>query len=127
MISSIIENRKVTGLRLSWLKKETAETGKPLPNQGGSKPAKTTAPALRIVKSEPSVVEPPKPAKRLRALNTRECEQLKKTFHGYDIYYFYTEFQDWLEKTGREIPEKPAAAFTNWLKSYYKITGPLQR
>ena len=74
-----------------------------------------------------STNEPPKTGKRLRALNTRECEQLKKTFDGYDIYYFYSEFQDWLERTGGEIPDKPAAAFTAWLKSYYKITGPLQR
>ena len=63
----------------------------------------------------------------LRWLNTKECEQFKKTFFGYDIYQFYIEFQDWLERTGGETPKNPAAAFTNWLKSYYKITGPLQR
>lgn len=125
-IEPITEGRKTIGIRLKWLKKGTDDAGSKPPAQP-KQPTRTTAPVLRVVSKETGTVEPPKPAKRLRALNTRECEQLKKTFHGYDIYYFYTEFQDWLEKTGREIPDKPAAAFTNWLKSYYKITGPLQR
>jgi hypothetical protein len=126
VIEPVTEGRKTTGIRLKWLKKGADDaSGKP-PAQP-KRPTRAAAPVLRVVGKETGLAEPPKAAKRLRALNTRECEQLKKTFHGYDIYYFYAEFQDWLEKTGRDIPEKPAAAFTNWLKSYYKITGPLQR
>jgi hypothetical protein len=124
-IESIIQDRKAVGLRLTWRKKTTDETVKntqALPKSGADKATQTAGPVLRVVGTVAE--ESPKSGKRLRELNTRECEQLKKTFFGYDIYYFYTEFQDWLEITGGEIPKNPAAAFTNWLKSYYKITGP---
>jgi hypothetical protein len=122
----ILEGRKTVGLRLVWRKKTTDEAVKNaqgLPKQV----ARTAGPVLRVVGNAAGADETPKTGKRLRELNTRECEQLKKTFFGYDIYYFYTEFQDWLENTGGEIPKNPAAAFTNWLKNYYKITGPRQR
>ncbi len=33
-------------------------------------------------------------------------------------------FQDWLERTGGTLPDKPPAAFTAWMREYYKITGP---
>ena len=123
----IKEGRKVVGLRLSWRKKETDETVKNAPALPKAKSARVDRPALRVVGNETEAGASPNTGKRLRELNTRECEQLKKTFFGYDIYQFYIEFQDWLERTGGEIPKNPAAAFTNWLKSYYKITGPLQR
>jgi len=123
----IKEGRKVVGLRLSWRKKETEETVKNAPALPNAKSARVDRPALRVVGNETEAGPSPNTGKRLRELNTRECEQLKKTFFGYDIYQFYIEFQDWLERTGGEIPKNPAAAFTNWLKSYYKITGPLQR
>jgi hypothetical protein len=126
----IKEGRKVVGLRLSWWKKGTDETVKnsqALPKWGESKAVRPGNPALRVVGNATETDETQKTGKRLRELNTRECEQLKKTFFGYDIYHFYTEFQDWLERTGGEIPKNPAAAFTNWLKEYYKITGPMQR
>lgn len=126
-IESILENRKVVGLRLSWQKKDTAEAvknAKALPKQ--TKAALPSAPAFGVVGTETGTGEPPKIGKRLRALNTRECEQLKKTFAGYDIYHFYDEFQDWLERTGGTLPNKPAAAFTAWMREYYKITGPRQ-
>ncbi|HTS67375.1 MAG TPA: replication initiation protein [Terriglobia bacterium] len=125
-IEPIAEGRKTTGLRLAWRKKgsDDAVSGKQAQTQ---RPARKFAPALRVVGKEAIESESPKTANRLRALNTRECEQLRKTFDGYDIYYFYSEFQDWLERTGGEIPGKPAAAFTNWLKNYYKITGPLRQ
>jgi Initiator Replication protein len=129
-IEPILEGRKTVGLRLSWRKKtadEAVKNAQALPKPGEGKAARATGPALRIVGNTTGAAEAPKSGKRLRELNTRECEQLKKTFSGYDIYYFYTEFQDWLETTGGEIPKNPAAAFTNWLKSYYKITGPRQR
>jgi len=84
-------------------------------------------PDLRVVGNETGAGASANTGKRVRKLNTKECEQLKKTFFGYDIYQFYIEFQDWLERTGGDTPKNPAAAFTNWLKSYYKITGPLQR
>jgi hypothetical protein len=122
----ISEGRKTVGLRLTWRKRTTDETVKnaqALPKRGTDKAA---GPVLRIVCNAAGADETPKTGKRLRELNTRECEQLKKTFFGYDIYYFYTEFQDWLERTGGEIPKNPPAAFTNWLKQYYKITGPRQ-
>jgi len=122
--TEIKEGRKVVGLRLSWKKKETAEAvknAKALPMQTKA------APALTVVGTETGAGEPQKTGKRLRALNTRECEQLKKTFAGYDIYHFYDEFQDWLERTGGTLPDKPPAAFTAWLREYYKITGPRQR
>ena len=125
-IKPILEGRKTVGLRLSWRKKTTDEAVKNAPALPQAKAARTS-PALRIVGNETRAVASPSTGKRLRELNTRECEQLKKTFFGYDIYQFYIEFQDWLEGTGGEIPKNPAAAFTNWLKSYYKITGPLQR
>ncbi len=123
----IKEGRKVVGLRLSWRKKETDETVKNAPALPKAKSARVDRPTLRVVGNETEADPSPNTGKRLRELNTRECEQLKKTFFGYDIYQFYIEFQDWLERTGGEIPKNPAAAFTNWLKSYYKITGPLQR
>lgn len=129
-IESIIQDRKAVGLRLSWRKKTTDEAVKnvqTLPKPVAGKAARSGGPALRVVGSTPEADETPKTGKRLRELNTRECEQLKKTFFGYDIYHFYTEFQDWLERTGGETPKNPAAAFTNWLKNYYKITGPLPR
>jgi len=122
----IKEGRKVVGIRFSWRKKETIEAVKNAPALPQAKAARTS-PALRIVGNETKANATPSAGKRLRELNTRECEQLKKTFFGYDIYHFYIEFQDWLEGTGGEIPKNPAAAFTNWLKNYYKITGPLQR
>lgn len=128
-IESILEDRKAVGLRLTWRKKTTDETVKNAqtpPKPVADKAARSAGPVLRIVGNATGAEETPKPTKRLRELNTRECEQLKKTFFGYDIYYFYTEFQDWLERTGGEIPKNPAAAFTNWLKNYYKITGPRQ-
>lgn len=123
-IESIIQDRKAVGLRLTWQKKTTDETVKNA--QTLPKPAveKAAVPVLRIVGNATGANETPSTGKRLRELNTRECEQLKKTFFGYDIYYFYTEFQDWLEQTGGETPKNPPAAFTNWLKQYYKITGP---
>lgn len=124
----ILEGRKTVGLRLAWRKKATGEAVKnvqALPKQAAGKAARADAPALRVVGSEADASQ--KAGKRLRELNTRECEQLKKTFFGYDIYHFYSEFQDWLEQTGGELPKSPAAAFTNWLKKYYKISGPLQR
>jgi hypothetical protein len=111
---------------LAWRKKSAGEAAEN-PQGQAKQLARKTGPSLRIVSKEETAIEPPAPAKRLRALNTRECEQLKKTFDGYDIYSLYSEFQEWLERTGGEIPGKPAAAFTNWLKQYYKITGPLQR
>jgi hypothetical protein len=126
----ILEGRKTVGLRLAWRKKTTDEAVKNAntpSKQGPDKTARTAGPVLRAVGDATEAEQTAKPAKRLRGLNTRECEQLKKTFSGYDIYYFYTEFQDWLENTGGEIPKNPVAAFTNWLKSYYKITGPRQR
>ena len=122
----IKEGRKVVGLRLSWRKKETDETVRNAPALPKAKAART-GPALRVVGNETEVGATQNTGKRLRELNTKECEQLKKTFFGYDIYQFYIEFQDWLESTGGVIPKNPAAAFTNWLKNYYKITGPLQR
>ena len=123
---SILEDRKAVGLRLSWRKKATDETAKNAPALPQTKAARK-GPELRVVGNDTESDASPKPGKRVRELNTRECEQLKKTFFGYDIYHFYNEFQDWLERTGGEIPKNPAAAFTNWLKNYYKITGPLQR
>jgi hypothetical protein len=125
-IEPILEGRKTVGLRLSWRKKTTDEAVKNAPALPQAKAART-GPALRIVGNETEADAFPSTGKRLRELNTKECEQLKKTFFGYDIYQFYIEFQDWLERTGGEIPKNPAAAFTNWLKNYYKITGPLQR
>ena len=125
-IEPILEGRTTVGLRLSWRKKETAETAKNPPALPQTKAARK-GPDLRVVGNETEADASPKIGKRLRELNTRECEQLKKTFFGYDIYHFYNEFQDWLERTGGEIPKNPAAAFTNWLKNYYKITGPIQR
>jgi len=125
-IEPILAGRKTVGLRLSWRKKTTDEAVKNAPALPQAKAARTS-PALRIVGKETENGASPNTGKRLRELNTRECEQLKKTFFGYDIYHFYIEFQDWLETTGGEIPKNPAAAFTNWLKNYYKITGPLQR
>jgi len=120
------EGRKVVGLRLSWRKKETDEAVKNASALPQAKAARKV-PDLRIVVNETEADASPKTGKRVRELNTRECEQLKKTFFGYDIYQFYNEFQDWLERTGGEIPKNPAAAFTNWLKNYYKITGPMKR
>ena len=126
-IEPILEGRTTVGLRLSWRKKTTDETVKNAPALPKAKSARVDRPTLRVVGNETEAGPSPNTGKRLRELNTRECEQLKKTFFGYDIYQFYIEFQDWLERTGGEIPKNPAAAFTNWLKSYYKITGPLQR
>ena len=123
-IEPIMEGRRTAGLRLSWRKKSADDAGG---NAQAKQPPRKPSPVLRVVGKETGENEPQKAGSRLRALNTRECEQLKKTFDGYDIYYFYSEFQDWLEQTGGEIPGKPAAAFTNWLKNYYKITGPLRR
>jgi len=127
LIEPILQGRKTVGLRLSWRKKSTDEAVKNAPALPKAKSARVDRPALRVVGNETEAGPSPNTGKRLRELNTRECEQLKKTFFGYDIYQFYIEFQDWLERTGGEIPKNPAAAFTNWLKSYYKITGPLQR
>ena len=127
LIEPILEGRKTVGLRLSWRKKSTDEAVKNTSAPKKAKSARVDRPALRVVGNETEAGPSPNTGKRLRELNTRECEQLKKTFFGYDIYQFYIEFQDWLERTGGEIPKNPAAAFTNWLKSYYKITGPLQR
>lgn len=129
-IEPITEGRKTVGFRLFWRKKEAEETIKGFqssPKQPSGKAGRTNKPALKTASDITSPSETPATGKRLRALNTRECEQLKKTFDGYDIYYFYSEFQEWLERTGGEIPTRPAAAFTSWMKSYYKITGPLQR
>ena len=125
-IESILEDRKAVGLRLSWRKKATDEAVKNAPALPQAKSARK-GPDLRVVGNDTEADASPKTGKRVRELNTRECEQLKKTFFGYDIYQFYNEFQDWLERTGGEIPKNPAAAFTNWLKNYYKITGPIQR
>jgi hypothetical protein len=127
LIEPILEGRKTVGLRLSWRKKSTDEAVKNAPALLKAKTTRVDRPALRVVGNETEAGPSPNTGKRLRELNTKECEQLKKTFFGYDIYQFYIEFQDWLERTGGEIPKNPAAAFTNWLKSYYKITGPLQR
>ena len=124
--SEIKEGRKVVGLRLSWQKKDANENlteTQTNPKQMAVKSAKN----LKAVSEETTASKPKGTGKHLRALNTRECEQLRKTFDGYDIYHFYAEFQEWLERTGGEIPSKPAAAFTSWMKSYYKITGPLRR
>ena len=121
-IGSIIQDRRVVGLRLTWRKKtpeETVKNAQAFPERGAGQ-------ALQVVGHALGTNATPKTGRRLRELNTRECEQLKKSFFGYDIYYFYTEFQDWLERTGGEIPKNPPAAFTNWLKQYYKITGPRQ-
>ena len=125
-IEPILEGRTTVGLRLSWRKKATDEAVKNAPALPQAK-ASRKGPDLRVVGNDTEADASQKTGKRLRELNTRECEQLKKTFFGYDIYQFYQEFQDWLERTGGEIPKNPAAAFTNWLKSYYKITGPLHR
>ena len=96
----IKEGRKVVGLRLSWRKKETDETVKNAPALPKAKSARVDRPTLRVVGNETEADPSPNTGKRLRELNTRECEQLKKTFFGYDIYQFYIEFQDWLERTG---------------------------
>ena len=125
-IEPILEGRKTVGLRLSWRKKTTDEAVKTAPALPQTKAARK-GPDLRVVGNDTEADASPKTGKRLRELNTRECEQLKKTFFGYDIYHFYNEFQDWLERTGGETPKNPAAAFTNWLKNYYKITGPMKR
>jgi hypothetical protein len=124
--SEIKEGRKVVGLRLSWQKKTVNETVTTAQAKTKHRPDKSDR-KPRGISEESAASEPASSGKRLRALNTRECEQLKKTFDGYDIYHFYAEFQEWLERTGGEIPTRPAAAFTSWMKSYYKITGPLQR
>jgi hypothetical protein len=102
--------RKTVGFRLSWQKKDADQTIK-----------KSKRADLKLVEKSPT---PAKTAKRLRELDTRECEQLKKTFFGYDIYYLYSDFQDWIERTGKEVPDNPPAAFTNWLKRCYNIAGP---
>lgn len=125
-IEPILEGRTTVGLRLSWRKKAIDEAVKNAPALPQTKAARK-GPDLRVVGNDTEAAASPKTGKRLRELNTRECEQLKKTFFGYDIYHFYNEFQDWLERTGGEIPKNPAAAFTNWLKNYYKITGPMKR
>ena len=117
LIEPILEGRKTVGLRLSWRKKSTDEAVKNTSAPKKDKAARVDRPALRVVSNETEAGPSPNTGKRLRELNTRECEQLKKTFFGYDIYHFYIEFQDWLERTGGEIPKNPAAAFTNWLKS----------
>lgn len=112
-LETIIEMRKTAGLRLSWRKKDA--------DPAVQKPRRAD---LKLV--EPASPAPASPAKRLRALDTRECEQLKKTFFGYDIYALYADFQDWIDRTGKDVPANPPAAFTNWLRQYYKITGPRQ-
>jgi len=115
LFEPILEGRKTVGLRLSWRKKDLENT---------VKNAKRTD--LKVVENKSQSPTPEKTEKRLRELDTRECEQLKKTFFGYDIYSLYNEFQHWIDKTQADIPENPPAAFTNWLKKYYKITGPQQ-
>jgi hypothetical protein len=90
-IEPILEGRTTVGLRPSWRKKETAEAVKNAPALPQAKAARK-GPELRIVGNETEAS--PKTGKRVRELNTKECEQLKKTFFGYDIYQFYNEFQD---------------------------------
>lgn len=125
-IEPIKEGRKVIGVRLSWRKKDTDEAVKSILEQERHSAGRTERLKGQVVDMFPTQasVEPKRIGKRLRALDTRECEQLKKTFFGYDIYALYNEFQDWIEQTEKEIPDNPPAAFTNWLKKCYDITGP---
>jgi hypothetical protein len=126
----IIENRVTVGIRLSWRKKEIEETFKSvneLQNNSAVRKERIRGQVVQIFPNQNhgnATDEPNKIDNRVRELNTRECEQLKKTFFGYDIYSLYNEFQIWIDKTQGEIPDSPPAAFTNWLKNYYKITGP---
>jgi plasmid replication initiation protein len=113
LFEPILEGRKTVGLRLSWQKKNADQTIK-----------KAKRADLKLVEQKSPAPPPAKAGKRLRELDTRECEQLKKTFFGYDIYYLYSDFQDWIERTGKEVPDNPPAAFTNWLKRCYNIAGP---
>jgi len=128
-IESITENRVTVGIRLSWRKKEIDESVKSINELQKNSSVKEEGLSGKVVHFFPNQAhvngaeEPNKIGKRVRELNTRECEQLKKTFFGYDIYSLYNEFQIWIDKTQGEIPDNPPAAFTNWLKNYYKITG----
>jgi len=129
-IESITENRVTVGIRLSWRKKEIDESVKSINELQKNGSVKEEGLSGKVVHFFPNQAhvngaeEPNKICKRVRELNTRECEQLKKTFFGYDIYSLYNEFQIWIDNTQGEIPDSPPAAFTNWLKNYYKITGP---
>ena len=129
-IDPIIENRVTVGIRLSWRKKEIEEAFKSVNELQDNSSVRKERIGGQVVQIYPNQTqvngaeEPNRIGKRLRELNTRECEQLKKTFFGYDIYSLYNEFQIWIDKTQGEIPDSPPAAFTNWLKNYYKITGP---
>jgi hypothetical protein len=122
---TIIEGRKTVGVRISWRKKDMDEAVKSVIEQEKHSAGRTERLKGQVVDMFPTQtnVEPKRISARLRALDTRECEQLKKTFFGYDIYALYNEFQDWIEQTEKEIPDNPPAAFTNWLKKYYNITG----
>ncbi len=132
-IELITERRKTLGMRILWRKKELDEavkSVKELEKCSAGRKERLSGKVTQIYPNEPhlNTIETPKQiGKRLRALDTRECEQLKKTFFGYDIYSLYNEFQDWIEQTGKEMPDNPPAAFTNWLKKYYNITGHYHR
>jgi plasmid replication initiation protein len=129
-LEPINEGRAVVGVKLFWRKKENNEAAKSVEdlqkNNSGRK-VRIGGQVVQIYPNQTQVNEAEEPKRignRLRELDTRECEQLKKTFFGYDIYSLYNEFQIWIDKTQGEIPDSPPAAFTNWLKNYYKITGP---
>jgi len=129
-IEPITERRATVGVRLSWRKKEVDEATKSveeLQKHSAGRQERLSGQVVQIFPNEQPQIkkaeEPKLIGKKLRELDTRECEQLKKTFFGYDIYYLYDEFRHWIEETKAEIPNNPPAAFTNWLKSYHKITG----
>jgi plasmid replication initiation protein len=129
-IEPIKQERSTVGLRLSWRKKEIDEAVKSveeLQKHSAGRQERLSGQVVQIFPNEQPQInraeEPKLIKRRVRELDTRECEQLKKTFFGYDIYSLYNEFQHWIEDTKREIPDNPPAAFTNWLKSYYNITG----
>ncbi len=129
----IITERRTVGIRISWRKKELDEavkSVKELEKCSIGRKERLSGKVTQIYPNEPRLnpmATPKRIGRRVRELDTRECEQLKKTFFGYDIYSLYNEFQGWIEQTGKEMPDNPPAAFTNWLKKYYNITGHYHR
>jgi hypothetical protein len=110
-IEPLKSGRKVTGVRLSWTRKDAEGIGRVLQELDRSKIGRKA----RIAGTAEQVDFAALAGSRVR-LRGETYEEARKRFPGYDVYYVEREWQEWAAE--KELPRDPDRAFLAFFAEY---------